>query len=440
MVGLNEQQQAAFTELAKFIEDGKIYNTMYCLKGYAGTGKTYTIARVVEHIIRKHSRWKVAMTAPTNKAVQVLREAANIDGVTYKTIHSLLGLKEDIKDSGEIEFVRDWDEPATGLKQFKVLIIDETSMLDDNLFMQVRRYNNDLKIIFMGDPAQIPPVNKEDCEPFLNPELHGIVELQLTKIMRQADGSAIASNGQVIRDNLTNWRFEFKQGDDLTVYEMPLHRKLLQLRFRDEFGAHVNARVIAWTNRKVDQYNKYIRSITLGNDARKITDGERLIMNAPYVVKLESGKEAKLSTNQEVEVIEFDYGFEDMPGDHKLAVYHCRVRFADTDGQDAEAVIPILNESDDELFKQLLAKLKKDAIESPMGERKDAWRKFYAFKRALADVSYAYAITAHKSQGSTYHTCFVDVSNISLNPNVVERNRILYTAITRAKHQLIIIQ
>ena len=83
-------------------------------------------------------------------------------------------------------------------------------------------------------------------------------------------------------------------------------------------------------------------------------------------------------------------------------------------------------------------KLKKTAIET-RGKNK-SWIKYYDFLRRYADVSYAYAITAHKSQGSTYETAFVLEDDIDVNPNVVERNRIKYTAYTRSSKKLYVVK
>lgn len=442
-MNLNPQQQQAFDELTRFVTT-KTENVIYCLKGYAGTGKTYTISRVVEHVLKKHPRWKIAMTAPTNKAVQVLREASNLEGVVYKTIHSLLGLKEVIKDSGEIEFEKDFEEPTTGLKIYKVLIVDEVSMLDDKLFMDIRRYNNDVKIILMGDPAQIPPVNKEDCEPFLNPEEHGIVELQLTQIMRQADGSRIAEAGQKIRDNLTTDGFMFEGLHDLHAYSVPRDRESLKAEFERTFTPRSNARVIAWTNRKVDDYNRYIRRLIYGQNAAKLMPGEKIILSKPFyaeTVKFTGERDTTLlSSNQELEVLGLEVQPLDLPNGAEITTYRCKVQFINKSGSRQIGHIPVLHESSAIAFGNLLNDLKQAAIQSAYGERKAAWKLYYSTLRSVAQVAYGYAITAHKSQGSTYDTCFVDAGNIQLNPNVIERNRILYTAITRAKSKLIIIQ
>lgn len=205
---LNDEQQAGHDAIASFLHEPH-GNSMFLLKGYAGTGKTFLISHIINQIIEANSKakWykqkKIAMTAPTNKAVQVLRESSGLaDLVSFKTIHSLLGLKEVIKDFGEIEYKKAYDEDDGSMSDFHIVIIDEVSMLDDALFYEVKRWNSEIKIIMMGDPAQIPPVNKVDCEPFLRPKEHEMIEFQLTQIMRQEDGSAIVSSSFDIRENL----------------------------------------------------------------------------------------------------------------------------------------------------------------------------------------------------------------------------------------------
>jgi ATP-dependent exoDNAse (exonuclease V) alpha subunit len=69
-----------------------------------------------------------------------------------------------------------------------------------------------------------------------------------------------------------------------------------------------------------------------------------------------------------------------------------------------------------------------------------SWIKYYEFMRRYADVIYGYSITCHKSQGSTYTNAFVLEDDIDMNLNVVERNRIKYTAYTRASKKLYVLK
>lgn len=447
IASLNADQTEAFMALHKFIAS-KDRDAMFCLKGYAGTGKTYTITKFIETLLAAHPKWRIAMTAPTNKAVQVLRENASIqhDNVDYKTIHSLLGLKEVIQDSGDIEFERDLNEPQPVIKtRYKVLVIDEVSMLQDKLFFDIRRYVNDVKIILMGDPAQIPPVGKLDCEPFLNPEDHGIISYQLTKIMRQGEGSAIVETAHNIRENLENTGHTWNPGRDLQAYNTPLDREKVRELFHTQFVGATDlgrTRTIAWTNKKVKEYNSFIRTLFYGPEraaADRYIPGEILVMNKPYYARIGDEDEFLLQTNQEVKVISIDWGMWPLDGETDYKVYVARVEFVDRKGNTVQGEIMMIHADAEHKFVARCQELRQIAIHSAYGERKPAWRQYYGVLRSVANVNYAYAITAHKAQGSTYEVAIVDVKNMSQNDNIVERNRILYTAITRGRHLHVIL-
>ncbi len=100
--------------------------------------------------------------------------------------------------------------------------------------------------------------------------------------------------------------------------------------------------------------------------------------------------------------------------------------------------IDILHEDSESYFHVLANKLKKIAIEKRGKEK--SWIKYYDFIRRFADVSYNYCISCHKSQGSTYNTTFVMEDDINLNHDIIERNRIKYTAYTRSKSKLYVLK
>lgn len=66
------------------------------------------------------------------------------------------------------------------------------------------------------------------------------------------------------------------------------------------------------------------------------------------------------------------------------------------------------------------------------------WRYFWDFKDSFHQVRHAYAITAHRSQGSTYDTTFVDWRDVLLNQNRQEAYRCLYVACSRPRRRLIL--
>ncbi|WP_368969980.1 AAA family ATPase, partial [Pseudomonas neuropathica] len=82
--------------------------------------------------------------------------------MSYITVHSLLGLKPQVSHSGEIEYVRDATQPQK-IDDKPLLILDEVSMLNDELFELIYKHVQltGLKVIFLGDGAQIPPVKSK---------------------------------------------------------------------------------------------------------------------------------------------------------------------------------------------------------------------------------------------------------------------------------------
>lgn len=470
--GLTSDQLLAFTELIRFIDTPD--TSMICVKGYAGTGKTFLITRFIKYcthlkrtqiatkkVQRGHfSTPKISLTAPTNKAVQVLRESSDkslkASGVTFRTIHQLLGLKEVIDDSGTVEFRNDYDN-FKEIESHVIVVIDEVSMFQDELFFMIKNYAPTIKIIMMGDPMQIPPIGKEDSEPFLNPEEHEIKTIELTQIMRQKEGSAIIELSMHVRNNpLGNHTYiELNESEEVKKYSAQHERKELaahlnQIFTSAEFIAKpASVKIIAWRNAKVRDYNTYVRNLYFStaypelNRNKKVLEHDQMITNEPVTEEIDGDIVIKLNTNQEFEVLDIEEKedfFAHIHGDTEIRYYHTQITYysADLDGMVQEH-IRILHESSQAEFDRITQLIKNSAIYAPHNKRGFFWKEYYRWVRTFANVSYAYAITAHKSQGSTYPTTIVDVNDIMINKNHKERNRILYTAITRAKNQLILI-
>ena len=143
---------------------------MWVLKGYAGTGKTFTLTRIVEELRRRDGAdfgdFRIAMSAPTHKAVRVMKKFSTFpaNAVHFSTIHALLGLKAEIDERGREKFVESKDPNEVRIEQFNTVFLDETSMLPDEIWVLLLKHvRKGLKIVFVGDPVQIPPVNHLEC-------------------------------------------------------------------------------------------------------------------------------------------------------------------------------------------------------------------------------------------------------------------------------------
>ena len=199
---LNPEQQECLEELVQYCLSPKYPNMLWMsLLGYAGTGKTYTMGQVVRILMQKGKR-NIVMSAPTHKAVKEMKRVGP-DDIAYSTVHSLLGLKENIDEkTGARSFVPSRDPTELRIDSFDIVIVDEVSMLSAELFKILYghiRERDELRIIFMGDPVQIPPVKELDSLALLHAEKYHIKPLTLNTIVRQAQGNPILNYATALR-------------------------------------------------------------------------------------------------------------------------------------------------------------------------------------------------------------------------------------------------
>lgn len=518
---LTPEQREVYDTILAYLK-GELDPTimMLAIKGFAGTGKTYVITQVLKWFVLMMQD-PIAITAPTNKAVKVLRSTSNFEHslITYGTIHKLFGLKEKIDEiTGKQTFEQEFGTMCD-IQEKNALVIDETSMLNDELFHLVKSENDRekevannsvksvgtnvddffsamskqtkteaLKVIFLGDPIQIPPVGKDDCIPFNenNADIYGIKTLTLEQIIRQKEGNPILDLATIIRQNYKESYLPYKKetvcndiggvlfinSDDKEV----LYRICETYFASEQFNADSDfMKVIAWTNRTVDFMNDKIRSYIYKEELQKLKDeavdtelanapeeirhavdtetisksvklpriliGEKLIANTPIVQEMGFKQIVQFQTNDEFEVLSAAIKTRNVFDNYEVSVYETKVSYTNyaTDKKEIK-IIDVLHENSINTFNQILETLKKKAITADKQLRGQAWKFFYSMKNKFADVKYNYAITAHKSQGSTYDNAIVIAVDIFKNKKVEERNRILYVATTRAKNNLFMVE
>ena len=465
---LNEDQKSAFNSLVDFIKDLND-DSIYVLKGWAGTGKTYTISLLVRYVlevIQPTRLWyKVGVTGPTNKSVRVIRKATGISSsrVQFQTVHKILGLSEKITSDGQQIFVNSGDYKPQ-IRMLKLLIVDEVSMLNDDLFEELLKYRDKTKIIFMGDPAQIPPVGRQDCIPFRDELLAGyrIKTLDLKQIMRQKEGNPIIESSVKIRKNIASSNSGISTSNKLnqigegiefvnlnSTESRSSFRAILEKYYKtDKFNSDSEyCKMIGWRNKTVSSMNDLVRKVIYGEEAlsSKILIGEKLIANSPIMEK----DTILFNTNDEFSVGSFEtdsvdlrFKISDHPDDDPypitLKYYDTKVSYLDEEDEICHKIIQILHEDSENDFKKLANILRVRAI-NKKGKDK-SWLVYYNFLRRYADVIYAYSITAHKAQGSTYDTVFLLEDDIDMNYNIIERNRIKYTSYTRSSRKLYVIK
>ena len=277
-------QNKVFEQIKAFLNSDA---SVFILRGYAGTGKTTMVKVIADYI--KQSR-QLAMMAPTGRAARVLATKTGHKAVTiHKAIYAKAHIEpkkvKDIAESG-YKFVFPINESENGGNI--VAIVDEASMVcsrkiehelfifgTDNLMEDLLTFvrpNFGGKVIFVGDPAQLPPVgesvsNALRAEYFKEKGLK-VVEAELTEVLRQKGDSVILKNAMMIRDLLQKDKrnqlvFE-EQKDDV---EMVPSEQFLDkyLKYRKESGRHDSV-IICYSNKSANRYNRDIRKSLYGGD------------------------------------------------------------------------------------------------------------------------------------------------------------------------------
>lgn len=277
-------QNKVFEQIKAFLNSDA---SVFILRGYAGTGKTTMVKVIADYI--KQSR-QLAMMAPTGRAARVLATKTGHKAVTiHKAIYAKAHIEpKKVKDIAESEykFVFPINESENGGNI--VAIVDEASMVcsrkiehelfifgTDNLMEDLLTFvrpNFGGKVIFVGDPAQLPPVgesvsNALRAEYFKEKGLK-VVEAELTEVLRQKGDSVILKNAMMIRDLLQKDKrnqlvFE-EQKDDV---EMVPSEQFLDkyLKYRKEYGRHDSV-IICYSNKSANRYNRDIRKSLYGGD------------------------------------------------------------------------------------------------------------------------------------------------------------------------------
>lgn len=437
---LTEQQREAFDEIYDWLDSP---DQFFCLAGDAGTGKTTLASYIIEDYIASRSG-TVCASALTNKATLVLSQKCEYydDGLEFCTIHSLLNVRPVIDSYGNEKFKPDKRGEAN-IVNFSFVVVDEASMLDNKLFVELYGKvmgNPHIKVLFVGDDFQLNPINHSDAVPFI-PEQRkskGIKYFKLDKIVRQAEGNPIIQFSQQLRRMVYKPDSIVGDGGD-GLWMVPPNRKseCLKAFFCNEQYDNdpLYCKVIAWRNATVDALNNYIRKLKYGPDIPALIPGEVLIADKP-IMDFESETEILFFTNEELAIDDCSVSSILARGEEYKIYIACARSLTSGKRQN----INLVHEDSREQFNSELDKLKEWALEAKQGTKtaRNRWIEYYAFEKKFARCKYSFALTAHKSQGTTVENCIVMPNDILANPKKREAYRCLYTAVTRPSQKLLL--
>ena len=368
------------------------------ITGGPGTGKTYNIKKYIEDA--KDKGLKLALCAPTGRAAKRITE---VTGYEAKTIHRLLECVSDRKDKNKAVYFNYNEENKLNVD---LLIVDEVSMVDEYLMLALIRAVPDYTMILLvGDVDQLPSVGAGDV-------LRDMIESRifdvkvLDKIFRQGDGSNIVINAHKIN-----------KGNDIDLKEKSedfifTHRSS-DSSIQDAIKILVSKNIPNHFKIGLDQIQVICPSKIGSCGTESLNKVLQNTLNPEDIYKNEiNSLGVKIRLNDKVMQTSNNYNIPYDIVDHNNNVVD---RGQGVYNGDIGEIVEI-----DEDNESLIVKYDD--------------RLAYYIKEDIKDLSLAYAITVHKSQGSEYDVVIMPISNF---PQKLMTRKILYTATTRAKKCII---
>ena len=423
---LTTDQETALEQLKNFTHSN---DKFFRLTGYAGTGKTFLITQYIQWLQSNQINFVAA--CPTNKAAKSLINLAATEGLDLevKTVAQLLGQQPELdEETGKEFFISQGDLDWSG---YGVIIIDEFSMVNQANFKDiVHEVNSSLlsQVVFVGDAAQLPPVGEK--EPIVSSSELIQQSATLTKVVRY-DG-ALAKVAESIRSNPKYARilYPFSTTSDQSIVCLSQSQwldKAISLFETEQFKQNSDyIRFLAWRNKTVESLNKFVRNKLWGADAPDYLPGDRLIARKP-LFRVKPGQKGKnkwriaINNSEEATVIQAGELSEMLFQGQVYQYWKLEVQ----PDQGKTQTLSVLHDDSKDIYR---AQVKDFAS-------KKQWQYYYDLSRLFDDVGYAYALTTHKAQGSTINYVFLDIADMR---GCSDRQKLQYTALTRAKTQVLI--
>lgn len=458
---LTQQQLYVLDCIKEFMQSDA---SVFILRGYAGTGKTTMVKQIADYISQSRN---VALMAPTGRAARVLAKKTEYDATTiHKAIYDTAKIvAKKVGDVAESEFKICF--PVGMTDGNIVAIIDEASMLcsrtveqelflfgTDNLMNDLLTYVRPSfggKVIFVGDPAQLPPVGESVSqalnEGFFASKGLKVIHAELREVLRQTDDSIILKNAMQIRNLLDSDKrnrlvLDEKKGD---VESLPAHELLNRYMYERKQSGKNDCVIICYSNQSASRYNELIRQQLYDEIKPELREGDILMvvqnnyrldrMNGEFVPVLSVGEKIKQTAPVYVQE-----GGQKIRKTITLEFQYIQVTNSTGDSQYCLVLLDLLYNGAASLsldeqralyinFCMRHPYLKQGTEEFSSAIQED---EFYNCLKA----KFGYAVTGHKCQGGEWAKVFVDYKGrTGLSDDCL---RWAYTATTRARKTLYI--
>jgi exodeoxyribonuclease-5 len=449
------------------------------LYGAAGTGKTY----LLKEFIDKHVKMALAVTAPTHKALRVAEKSTGRKGKTFQSLH---GLRPDFDledfNIDNVKFNTIGDET---IRNYKFVVVDECSMISKSLhdLNASRAGTYDVKILYVGDILQLPPVKKSkdinSRADTTSPVFNLKNKFELLELVRQKSDSPLIELLGILRTDIINSTSEFlkylehkkvnlnDKKEGYACLNMKQFSKVLLNKFSEGNHLHdVNyIKYAAWTNANINLWNTFTRNVIIPDRSVLISNNDILLGYKSILDPM------NLISNIITNSIDYKVlNVETRQSDEGFNVYGVEI----TDGI-KNSIISIVDHKSRSFskFYNIISNLHYNAVYANAQHRSRRWSEYYEFKNRFLvikpipirdgnqlrgtvpkDIDYGYGMTIHKLQGSTIKNMFVNILDIIYNkgdknfpiydtvsnPYAIQyRNKLVYTAISRASERAIML-
>lgn len=425
-------------------------NTLFLLKGYAGTGKTTTISTFVNSLWSAQK--KSVLLAPTGRAAKVISVYSKRPAYT---IHKKIYFPKK-QANGGVDFVLQQNKHRN-----TIFIVDESSMIPDSRQNQKLFENGSLlddlinyvdkghqcKLIFIGDTAQLPPV-KLTLSPALDADTlsidyqKNVIDIELDEVMRQHENSGILANATQLRFLIQNdgldFKFDLDYPDIIRLEDGYDIEDALVLAYEND-GVEDTAFIVR-SNKRANQYNQQIRMNIRGQE-NEISAGDFVMVVKNNYFWLKESSDAGFIANgdicQVLKILSIKelYGFRFAEVELRMIDYPNMAPF------ETVLLLDTISSESPSLTYEESNKLYQ-AVKEDYADEKSKYKQFLAIKKNIyfnaLQVKFSYAMTCHKSQGGQWKTVFIEQPYL---PNGVSKEyfRWLYTAVTRTQEKLYLI-
>lgn len=412
---LNAGQQAAADTFYRFLLSDDVELN---ISGPGGVGKTFLMSHLITDVMLRYEETcdlmgikklytEVVVTATTNKAAEVLHIAT---GQPARTIHSFLNLKvRDDYSTGRsiLSKTENWQ-----VHENIVLFIDEGSMIDSELYLMIHSGTLNCKIVYVGDHCQLAPVMEVVSPIYRRP----MTRVELTEPVRNSGHKELVALCSQLRETVETGQF-------LPLFDAPgvidfMDDTAMEAEIASQFSQNISDnRILAYTNQRVIDYNEHIRDLrmlppnfqvgeALINTTAIRLSGEMLSVEQELIIKSINSASTMVQISDDVEL---------------------EVHMADLETLSGFVFENVPIPADKEHYRELVKYY----------ARAKNWERYFFLKNTYPDLRQRDASTVYKAQGSTHHTVFVDLNNISTCTKPAQTARMLYVAATRASDRVI---